>query len=379
MPSKIVTFAISASLVLNVVLLVSLARPSADGAVALATSGFETRPASGLPAFATNASYTAYYETLRAQGLSREDTKFLLLARLEIEARQAASMGEPAYWQSRDTSRLEFPQRLAAELDRARTVLADIYGSDAENDATFHSVFRPLGPQFSFLTPAQHVQVQAIKREQQMAANSAAATLSLAPGMLSEAVQPPASSPPESTGITSKLAAVLGDEALFEYRLRDSLLAERLRASRVEFSEPEFREAFRIVDRLDESSGDADVYASSRSALRTLLGGRRFATLWAGRDPTFAVIREACEDNALSDETALTVYEMFNDSQDHLIEVAEFAKSDPQRAAVAAREERTELQRRVSGLVGDDVAADILDAQTQHMLTMIRSQRLVPR
>jgi hypothetical protein len=185
--------------------------------------------------------------------------------------------------------------------------------------------------------------------------------------------------PAASVDITPRLAELLGQDALAEYQLRESRLADQLRDSGVAFSEAEFRDTFAILKRLDESMGDRTLFASSRKALRTALGSRRFAQLWASRDPLFPVIEQVCAKHSLDKETVMAVYEMFNDSQDRVIQAIEAAAGNPQRGGEGARAERAELESRLAGVLGDKVASDLLSAQTQHMVTMSRSQRLTPR
>jgi hypothetical protein len=327
--------------------------------------------------------YEAYYEALLASGFSDEATKPVLLAQLQTEARQAAASSEPAYWQARDASARTFPLRWSAELDHVRAVLTDVYGADAEHDTVFSEVFRPLGPAFPFLTSEQQVQIERIQLEQQLSAVRAMPR----PGQLinqqigpTGASQPPSMpNMPTAVDITPRLAELLGEDVLAEFQLRESRLADQMRGSGVEFSEAEFRETFGILKRLEDSMGDRTMYSSTRSALRTTLGSRRFAQLWASRDPLFSVIEQACASHSLDEETVMTVYEMFNDSQDRVVQAIESSAGNPQRGGESARAERADLERRLSELLGQKVASDIVGAQTQHMVTMSRSQRLAPR
>ena len=73
-----------------------------------------------------------------SRGLSEQETKWLLLARLEAEARKKAAAPENPYWQDAGTTQFETPLRLSAELDRVRLVLTDVYapGWIAEVDGT---------------------------------------------------------------------------------------------------------------------------------------------------------------------------------------------------------------------------------------------------
>jgi hypothetical protein len=152
--------------------------------------------------------------------------------------------------------------------------------------------------------------------------------------------------------------------------LRDSPLAEQLRRSGVEFTEAEFRETFDILRGLEKSIPNTVSYANTRSLLRALLGGRRFSMLWAGRDPLFSAVQRAAEKHSLDDEKLLSVYELFNDHQDTLLEVTASSSGDPQLQSQGFREAQTSLESRLSGLVGADVAADIKRSYTQQAMKL---------
>jgi hypothetical protein len=380
-PMLIVRFAVAASVLLNVGLLgllLSRSYPEQERANAQVLAVSSASPSSEPDGYA---GYKPYYETLLSRGLSPQEAKWLLMARLEREAVQRATLPARAYWGARDTSQLQVPLKLLAERDKVRTALVEVFGADAWGDPMFSSLFQPLGVQFSFLAPAQQIAVQRLKLERQVSAAMMSVTLSSFPQPQQASTnQSPANAPSGWSDFDSKLAAVLDSRGLLEYRLRDSPLAEQLRGTEVGFSEEEFRATFAILTRMDDDGkADPEVYATSRRELRALLGGRRFAVLWESRDPLFAVTKQACEKHSLPEATVVMVYELFNDSQDRVIEITRAAKDNPQRGAENVREERAELGRRLSTLVGDEVAQDILRAQTRQILSLTNSQQFVPR
>jgi hypothetical protein len=163
---------------------------------------------------------------------------------------------------------------------------------------------------------------------------------------------------------------MLEPTAFHEYSLRDSPLAEQLRRSGVEFTEAEFRETFDILRRLERSIPDTGSYANARGELRALLGGRRFSILWASRDPLFSTVRRAGEKHSLDNEKLLSVYELFNDHQDALLEVTRSASGDLGRQSRSLREAQTRLETRLSGLVGVEVAADIERSYAQQAMSL---------
>jgi hypothetical protein len=313
--------------------------------------------------------YGNYYEALQSRGLSAQEAKMLLLARLEARARELAIEPPAPYWQSGAGSTLTSALRFVAELDHARAALVEIFGTDAEHEPTFARLFRPLDPVFSFLSSAQQIAIQRQKLDQHAAVGVGPAPRALVADPLSRVP----SGAIAAQELAEGLATVLEPTALHEYLLRDSPLADQLRRSGVEFTEPEFRATFDVLQSLEQSSPDADVYADARDSLRALLGGRRFAILWGARDPLFSAVRRAGEKHALDEEKVLSVYELFNDHQDALLEVTRSANGDRQRQIEGLRDAQVRLESRLSGLLGVEVAADIERVYAQQAMALSRN------
>jgi hypothetical protein len=296
--------------------------------------------------------YGNYYAALQSRGLNAEEAKMLVLARLEAHARELAFEPPIPYWQHGAGSTLASALRLSVELDQARAALVEVFGGDAEHEPLFARLYRPLDPMLSFMSSAQQVAVQRLKLE----------------GLLAVVDDRTARAPVPA----ERMGTVLEPATLHEYLLRDSPLAEELRRSGVELTEAEFRETFDILQSLEESIPDAEVYAHARNALRAVLGGRRFAVLWAGRDPLFAVIQRVAENHALTAETVLSAYELFNDHQDALLEATRSANGDRQRQSQGVQEAQMRLETQLSGLVGAEVADAITRAHVQEALSLSR-------
>jgi hypothetical protein len=318
--------------------------------------------------------YPAYYQALLSRGLSDVEARTLLLVRLEGEARTRVGPSAPKYWQAPATAGIDVGLRLLDELDRVRRVLSGIFGSQAELDPTLAKVFRPLDPEFSFLTSTQQIEIQRLKLKRQQASIEAAQN-ARSRGNCQPQVQTADSAgrPSDPTGFVVELAKVLKEPALSEYLLRDSSLAAQLRASRVEFTEPEFRETFHILRRLEESPASAGVYAEARDALRRVLGDRRFAQFWATRDPFFAAIERTAERHSMTEDTLASVYEIFADYQDAMTNTLRSGPPDPERARRELGAARTRMKGRLSGLVGEETADDFLRSYAQEMANVGRA------
>jgi hypothetical protein len=156
------------------------------------------------------------------------------------------------------------------------------------------------------------------------------------------------------------LEALLDADTLLEFELRDSATAQQLRASGVDFSEDEFRQVHALVASLQGAPGDIDDVMDVRERLRSLLGDRRFASLWATRDPMFAEVAEIAERHTLPDAMALSVYEVLNGFQDRRMELARMTELDPDRALRDGRALADEERAAIARLVGDEVADEIV-------------------
>jgi hypothetical protein len=367
----LISFSVFANLALAAALAVALLNVETETAASAelvatdkpSTRGQSERSIADLP---------SYYEGLIALGLSREETKPLLLMRADTDA--LATLEEPAdvYWEN-DGALLTYELAALERRDHARAALIEIYGADAKDDPAFFSLFRPFNRRFGFLSSEEQIEVAKAGLRRQLdpaAANpqpsSQAPPFSSATPSVRAATTTMLTAPPPSP-----FAEILDDGALFEYELRESALAHQIRRSGVAFSEQEFRETYRILQRFDPMRPQA--LEETRDALRGLLGGRRFARLWASRDATLTAVSQAAKRRGLDDETTLTVLEIVNDNQDEMRKTAiAYAKTDHARMVRELDRLRQEEQRRVVGLVGEEAGNDILNARSQEAMRLGR-------
>jgi hypothetical protein len=319
---------------------------------------------------AQGADLHAYLAALLARGLTLEETKPLVLARLMREAAPAAPSREAEeYWRSGYAAAAlgRLRDRLSAA-DRVRSVLATLYGPQVESDAAFRQVFQPLDDRYAFLGSEQQLALQKYLLERRLVDTARPST----PRAVGEPA-PAAAGAAGSAELEKDLRARLGPEAAQQYLYRFSPLAEQLRAAKVDLSEAEFRTAFEALAQLEAAPGDAASFGRIRASLRSLLGEQRFTRLWAARDPLFGVLASAGRGQSLSEATMLSVYALFNDMQDRLASVAERdATIDPPRAAAQMRDIQSDVERRLADLVGDDSARALVRATKDFSVAMRR-------
>ena len=97
-----------------------------------------------------------YFQHLRGLGLTVDETKPLILSRVESEV--LSEIRQPfteKYWEpGMNKAYVDAQLELAEQHGRIRAALTDVYGPDAQRDPAFRRVFRPLDPRLATLTSA---------------------------------------------------------------------------------------------------------------------------------------------------------------------------------------------------------------------------------
>ena len=312
----------------------------------------------------------AYLEALLARGLSREETKALVLARLLAES---ASANDPRtageYWRSGySVAVVEGVGRRVAAADGVRAGLLALYGPSARRDPLFESLFAPLDARYAFLASEQQLALQKLQLER----------------LLAQAKSPPAAvaPPPSSVDGAASRASVtaealqdvrarLGASAALEYAYRFSPLAEQLRSAAIDLTGAEFRSAFDALLQFETAGADPRSFTRTRESLRSTLGETRFTRLWAARDPYFGVIAAAGRKHGLADGTVLAAYAIFNDAQDRFAAAANrYASVDPQNAGPELHRVHDDMRQRLAVLVGEDAATALVRAAATLSVSM---------
>lgn len=307
---------------------------------------------------------TSLRSRLERLGLEDSLTKSIVYSVVVHTAEQALAPERSDYWQLDPFWKLDHALALADAHEESRTRLAEIYGEAASKEPAFRALYRPLGTRFDFLSAEQQVAVERVRLEFQRSRTAKQSRLR----RYETNANPPGLNP-SRVGSTSEdghaalrdaLAAVLDERALFEYELRESPLASELRASRIGLDEGEFRETYRILAELDRGEAGPDGFLAARRDLAALLGKSRFLALWASRDPRFAALARAGQSRGLREAAVWSAYEIVSDVQDEMLRAMGGAREDSVERAAAIHALRMEQQRRLTGLVGKDVALSLL-------------------
>ena len=297
-------------------------------------------------------------------GASSHDLAYKLeaLQRLEDEHLRAARELADVYWSAHDDSQHSYAEAFAAGLESVRAGLVRQLGAEAKADPLFRPLFRPLDQIYWFLTSDEQIGIQKLRLERDLALQAAARAAPLtaevaaggAPGLGHEATRAIVEE------YQAGLAALLDADTLLEFELRDSAIAEQLRASDVEFTESEFRQVFSLMAGLQGGVTEIDEVRSTRDRLRNILGPQRFALLWAARDPMYADLKRVAARHSLPEGQVLSVYGVTQEFQDRRMALGQQASVNPGRAATDALALAEEERRAIARIVGDDIADEIV-------------------
>jgi hypothetical protein len=285
------------------------------------------------------------------------------LGSIEEEHLRDAREIADAFWSGGGDYQSAYADALAEGLASIRDELATRFGPGIKDNPEFRWLFRPLDPLYWFLSSDEQIAVQKLRLERDQALQVVAREASRPTAGAASA--PALALDEAATGTIvrkyqEELAALLEPDILLELELRDSPIAQQLRASGVELSENEFRVAYSLMAALQRDNADPIDALAVRERLRGLLGPRRFAALWAARDPMFAEIAAIAERHSLPQATASSAYELLSEYQDRRLALASAAAGNPDRAsrdaAALAEDERAALTQ----LVGEEVADEIV-------------------
>ena len=300
-------------------------------------------------------------------GLSDPAAKLAFFGSLEFEHLYPARVIADEYWSADGEYQFAYADALSRGLASIREGLASRFGPEVKDDPAFRWLYRPLDPLYWFLSSDEQLAIQHLRLERDRALQAAARDAARDAGRPAAGAGPAGAMAVDEAvtlAIVQKyqadLAALLDADVLLEIELRDSAIAQQLRASGVEFTETEFRDAYSLMAALQRDTADPIDHVAVRERLRGLLGNRRFAALWAARDPMFAEISAIAGRHSLPDAMALSVYELMSEFQDKRLTLASSAGRDADRAAQDARAVADEERAALTRLVGEEVADEIV-------------------
>jgi hypothetical protein len=312
------------------------------------------------------------YSKLGAAGIPDAIAKRMLVGYLSEESRKAIPY---QYW--RPTALREMRERLAQREanESNRAAVTEALGTDAAEDPSFRTLYRPYEREFPFLGPAKQRELEAV------AANRDQTLITAFQGGGESQIRPV--SQRAQADMTAQLQKLLTPEEFFEYGIRTSPVSHRMLESGFEFSEDEFRAVYRAIGSSPQSLGSEAARLTpvgpgmpldpTMGRIKSALGDRRFAEYAKRQDPTYRVLEALSQSYGIR---ASAVDEAYQTIIDTAATVARIQRSGP----IPAPEQSQELHDRVENR--DTKLKQLLGQQAfetaSRSLPMLASQYPVP-
>jgi hypothetical protein len=281
-----------------------------------------------------------------------------------LRALAAFQEGGSSYWlDDVGIRRAALRERTGAEATIRASVRA-LFGEAATAKPEFRNLFYPLGENFNFLDSDQQLAVRDWERERSLAARSdqrhpaeerpCAASPASPATHCANAAAPP--------GVRANLPDFLSAELQFEYSLRRSPLAARLRAAGLD--EQSFRAAYRLLNAVVSGSGARD-QLRAREQLQSMIGFDRTDRLLMPFDPAFQSIAGILEQAGVARPRLLVVYSIVARANETVLDILTSAPAGADTTATSReiarikRNERMQLEE----LLSSEVVARILSAR----------------
>lgn len=214
-------------------------------------------------------------------------------------ARAATGTAIPAeYWKPA-------PERAAASREAeykstqaARELLLRSFGPAAKDQPAFFDLFQPDRERLPFLSADKQMALQQILFE-------------TSNGGLTFARAEKGTDDERST----RIRALLSEEELAEYQLRESPAAVRLANIGFDFTEQEFRAVYDVLNAGQERPAGVRSLRAATPEIERVLGAARFQEFKRAQDPIYRWLRAAAQQFGVTQEAVTAAFELIKDTQ----------------------------------------------------------------
>jgi hypothetical protein len=268
--------------------------------------------------------YEGLIQRLRAEGYDETLLRQIMLATINRDHLLAkASEPNVPYWQAaKQDPEDKLNAQLRWEADR-RQQLLELFGDEITNDPMFEEIFKPLNATLSFLSSDKQVRLYELQRRDE------AATQSLFSGGFTQESRDDLAA--QRQDLQRQITELLGTSDAFEYQLRESRLADRMRRGLDDFdySENEFRQIFtmRLENEGVESSrfSNREEYRNQRqqseTRIRDYLGPDRYEEYARSQDPAYRSLQSIGERYGNSTAEINEIYAVARQTQERIDEI----------------------------------------------------------
>tara|TARA_R110002073_G_scaffold2932_10_gene18971 strand:+ start:1151 stop:2359 length:1209 start_codon:yes stop_codon:yes gene_type:complete len=299
--------------------------------------------------------YHSLINELRLSGLDEALLRQIMLATINRDhlLLEANGIKEP-YWKAVDKDPEEkLTHELSWEADRRQQLLS-LFGAEIIDDPLFEELFKPLNDRLPFLNSDKQIQLHNLQRRDEAMSQNL-----FAGGYTQESRDDLRL---QRQDLQRQISELLGTADTFEYQLRESRLAGRMRQGLGDFdySEQEFREIFTIrqenegvdFNRFSNRSEFRSQREESESRIQDYLGSSRYEAYARSQDPAYRSLQSIGERYGNSTAEINEVYTISQETNDQITNLrnsSSLSRADRQERMEEIRQESFEKIQQIAG------------------------------
>ena len=303
------------------------------------------------PSFTNPTANNVYFQALISKGISNDEAQVLVLHRLNQKYR--SNPVTKRYWQA-----TKAPQAALDKLAQARQVRSALlvaFGDAAREKPLFREIFYPWADDAHFLSSDEQIALfeQSIKQQLSQAAL-------FSQGIAVEQLE-------ELSPIMHDPSDVLSTDSTFEWNLRYSYLADRLRNSGVSFTEKSFRNSYTILAPIygftpEELPPTGMQISHASDALAEEVGTNDAIRIQATLDPRFTQFKQLANRQGLMPEQVITAFGIVLETQAEIARASDLIAVDEDRARQLINQAYVERDNSLASFIGKQRADQLINA-----------------
>ena len=293
---------------------------------------------------APKADKKTYLQTLLSKGLTKQEAQLLVF--YKIKQTYLVKPKTTPYWQPSQAATPMIDSLL--QLKNIRLALLTEFGEAARDNPLFKEAFYPLSYEADYLPSTDQIVLFEQLTKQQ--ANHQK--------LLAEGLDPaklPISDPTE----------VLSKQAAYEWKLRKSYLAEKLRASEVNFTEQSFRESYALLAPIYEFNTNSSIpntidFNTAINGLERLLGVENAIRVQAALNPRFTQFKTLAQKQSLSPDQVITAFGIALQAEKELMQAYDLMATDEDRAIEIMNQAMLDRDNSMVSFIGAEKAEQLI-------------------
>jgi hypothetical protein len=307
--------------------------------------------------------YSDDIDKLRAAGVDESILRQLMLATINRDHLLVlANQPESPYWlPDQENAEDRLNNALSWEQER-RDQLIGLFGADIIDDPLFVEIFKPLNDTLGFLSSDKQIQLDELRRRDD------AQTQALFRGGFTQESRTDLAEQRSNT--QRQITELLGVDDGFEYQLRESRLAQRMRRElgSFDYSEAEFRDIFAIRQQ-NEGNEQATRFLNrgefrtqreqSEDEIRDYLGNSRYQEYARSQDPAYRSLQSIGERYGNTTAEINDVYAIAQGTQEQINDLREGNTLSREVRTERINEVRQEAIERITQIAGEETANSV--------------------